>query len=296
MQPYLYTQSELLTSIRTLLMEPTADRWTDAQIYAAMSLALQSWQGRVRSPYIYTIPNGWVSGTYEYTLPDYIEAKTVQPQARVSPFDWIDGFVVEGRETWADILAFDVEPSSTGGSVLRLHYSNPRSSIVGASDEGRVLWWGAPGPVPTTPPTLSAGIDADDTSMTIASKPTIGRVGYTKIGTEWMSYSGYTEGSTTLTLTNLSRGLNGTTAASPSTSDSVAWGISVESMALLNLLYDCTRMYLMQMYLSNPSSRETGQYEKQLVLFQNNVDKFWKGWKPSRPMKIRLSRQAIGDI
>lgn len=276
-------------------MESAADRWTDAQIYAAISLALQSWQGRVRTPYLYTIPDGWVSGTYEYTLPDYIEAKTVQPQARVSPFDWIDGFVVEGRETWTDILAFDVEPASTGGSVLRLHYSNPRSSVVGASDEGRVLWWGAPGPVPTATPTLSAGIDADDTSMTIASKPIIGRVGYTKIGTEWIQYSGYTEGATTLTLTNLVRGLNGTTAASHSTSDSAVWGVSLETMALATHLYNNTLMYLMQMYLMNPSSREAGQYEKLLVLLQSNVDKFWKGWKPSRPMRIRLSRQAIGD-
>jgi hypothetical protein len=273
-------------------MEPTADRWTDAQIYSAMSLVLQSWQGRVRTPYTYTIVGGWVAGTYDYAIPAYIEAKTIQPQARVSAWDWID----VGGETWADIQAYDVEPSATDGMVLRLHYSNPRSSIVGASNEGRLLWWGAPGPVPTTIPTLSAGIDADDTSLTIASKPSIGRVGYVKIGTEWLQYSGYTEGASSITPTNLSRGLSGSTAASHSLGDPVVWGVAVESMALLNLLYDCTRMYLMQMYLSNPSSRETGQYEKQLVLFQNNVDKFWKGWKPSRPMRIRLSRQAIGDM
>jgi hypothetical protein len=293
MQPYLYTQSELLANIRTLLMESTADRWTDSNIYAAMSMALQSWHGRVRTPYTYTVPGGWVAGTYDYTLPTYIEAKTIQPQAKRLLYDYLESG--EGDETWFDITAYDIEPSDSGAMVLRLHYGQSRYDVVGASTEGRIIHWAAPGPVPTTPPTLSAGIDADDTSLTIASKPSIGRVGYTKIGDEWLQYSGYTEGDTTLTLTNLVRGLNGTTAASHSTSDGVLWGISVETMALLNLLYDCTRMYLMQMYLSNPSSRETGQYEKQLVLFQNNVKDFWRGWRPSRPMRMRLSRMAIGD-
>ena len=295
MQPYLYTQTELLTSIRTLVMESTPDRWTDSNIYAAMSMALQSWQGRVRTPYLYTIPGGWVAGTYEYALPSYIDSKTIQPQAKRLLYDWIDTLTAEGDETWSDILAYSVEPNGNGGMSLRLEYSQTRTDVVGATTEGRIIHWGAPGPVPTATPTLSAGIDSDDTSLTIASKPAIGKVGYTKIGTEWIGYSGVTEGASTLTLTNLSRGLQGTVAASHSASDGVVWGVAVESMALLNLLYDCTRMYLMQMYLSNPSSREAGQYEKMLGLFQNNVEKFWRGWKPSRPMRIRLSRAAIGD-
>jgi hypothetical protein len=274
-------------------MESTADRWTDSNIYAAMSMALQSWQGRVRTPYTYTVPGGWVAGTYDYTIPAYIDSRTIQPQAKRLLYDYLESG--EGDETWFDVMAYDVEPSSSGAMVLRLHYGQSRHDVVGASTEGRIIHWAPPGPVPTTPPTLSAGISDTDTSMTIASKPSIGKVGYTKIGAEWLQYNGYTEGASTLTLTNLQRGLNGTTAASHSTSDSVLWGISVETMALLNLLYDCTRMYLMQMYLMNPSSREAGQYEKMLGLFQNNVEKFWKGWKPSRPMRIRLSRAAIGD-
>jgi len=53
--------------------------------------------------------------------------------------------------------------------------------------------------------------------------------------------------------------------------------------------------FLQQNYYSK-TQLNAGQYEKMLGLFQNNVEKFWRGWKPSRPMKIRLSRQAIGDI
>jgi hypothetical protein len=294
MQPYLYTQTELLTSIRTLLMEPTPDRWTDSNIYAAMSMALQSWQGRVRTPYIYTVTGGWVAGTYDYTLPSYIDSKTIQPQQRRTLYDWAD--IGLNDETWADIQAYDIEPSSSGAMTLRLAYSHHSGLVDQATTEGRIIHWAAPGPVPTATPTLSAGIDSDDTSLTIASKPSVGRVGYVKVDTEWLQYSGYTEGASTITLTNLSRGLNGSTAASHSLGATVIWGLGVESMALLNLLYDNTRMYLMQMYLSNPSSRETGQYEKQLVLFQNNVEKFWRGWVSSRPMRIRLSRAAIGNM
>jgi hypothetical protein len=293
MQPYLYTQTELLASIRTLLMESTADRWTDSNIYAAMSMALQSWQGRVRTPYTYTVPGGWIAGTYDYTLPSYIESKTIQPQAKRLLYDYLESG--EGDETWFDINAYEIEPSDSGAMVLRLHYGQSRYDVVGASTEGRIIHWAAPGSVPTTPPTLSAGIDADDTSLTIASKPSIGRVGYTKIDDEWVGYAGYTEGDTTFTLTNLQRGLNGTTAASHSLGASAIWGVAVETDALVNQLISQTMYTLMKMYLMNPSSYEAGQYEKLLGLMEREVDKFWRGWRPSRPMRMRLSRMAIGD-
>lgn len=297
MNPYLYTQSEVLAILRTLLMEPTAERWTDAQIYSCMSIALQGWQGRVRVPYIYNITGGWVSGTYDYTLPDYVDKRTVQPQAKVSGWDSIEGIITSGSETWADIQAFTVEPNETGGFVLRLSYSNPRSSLIGASSEGRAIWWGQQLQVPAvaTLPILSAGISSTDTSLTLTTQPVIGRVGYVKINSEWVGYSGYTESGATLTLTNLVRGLNGTTAATHSTSDTVTWGVGMDTPALLNALYDGTRVYLMQMWLSNPSSRETASYEKQLVLYQTNLDRFWKGYTPSRSLRSRLSRMAIGD-
>lgn len=296
MNPYIYPQSTLLTNIRTLLKEASAERWTDAEIYQAMNMALTSWQGRVRTPHIYTIVGGWVAGTYSYTLPTYIDTRTIQPQARYPRYSYIDVNIEDREETWNDIVAFDVEPvSSSGAMALRLHYSNPTYAVDGASNEGRVIHWAEPGPVPTTLPTLSAGIDADDTSLVLASKPTVGRAGYVKVNSEWIGYTGFTEGSSTLTLNNLVRGLNETTAASHISSDTVTWGVGVDTPSLLNTLYDGTRMYLMDIYLSNPSSRETAQYEKQLVLFQDRLDRFWKGYRPSRPVRIRLSRQAMGS-
>ena len=301
MNPYIYLQSDVLTNLRTLLKEPTAERWTDTEIYAAMNMAITGWQGRVRVPYVYTISGGWVAGTYDYVLPNYIDAKTAQPQAKRLLYDWIDTLTVDGQETWGDILSFDIEPDTTGSMVIRVHYSQPQSQVVGASTEGRVIWWGQPGPVPTAISTLGDNMTSTDTSATLVAtdpRQVIGRVGYVKIDDEWIQYAGYTEqspGSSTLTLTNLVRGLNGTTAAAHSLLDNVTWGIAVDTPALLNALYDGARVYLMDMWLSNPSSRETASYEKQLVLYQNRVDKFWKGYKSSRPVRMRLSRQAIGD-
>ena len=295
MNPYIYPQTDILSTLRVLLSEPTAERWTDVQIYNCISIALQGWQGRARVPYVYTITDGWVSGTYDYALPDYIDSRTVQPQAYVSRFDWVDTLQTEGEDTWTDIMGFDVEANAGGGMTLRVHYSQPRSSVVGASTAGRVLWWGQPGQVPSTIPTLSADIAADDTELTIDAKPTIGRTGYVKVGSEWLQYSGVIESASALTLQNLLRGISGTTAALHSLGDTVTWGVAMDSPALLNALYDGTRIYLMQMWLSNPSSRETAQYEKQLVLYQDQLEKFWKGYKSSRQPRMRLSRQVIGD-
>jgi hypothetical protein len=286
--PYLYSQSDILTNIRLLLSEPTAERWTDAQIYACMNMAITGWQGRVRVPYVYTLENGWQSGIYEYTLPDYVDTRTIQPQVKTTYSEWPELV----QETWIDILTFSVDP----GQVLRLEYSIPKSRLWLTTDEGRVIWWAEPGPVPTTLATLSSSITDSDTSLTISSKPVIGRVGYVKVNSEWLQYSGYTEGASSITLTNLSRGLNGSTAASHTLGDTVTWGVAMDTPALLNALYDATRMYLMDLWLMNTSSRETSQYEKQLVLFQDRVDKFWRGYRPARAPKMRLSRRAIGDI
>lgn len=288
MLPYLYLQSDVLTNIRTLLSEPTAERWSDPQIYACMNMAITGWQGRVRVPYAYAIPGGWVDGNYEYTLPDYVDTRTVQPQNRVSYDEWPE----LTEETWADVLAFNVDPNNT----LRLYWSLPESDIYGATNAGRVLWWGQPGPVPTSLATLSSSITDTDTSLTISTKPIIGRVGYIKVNSEWLQYSGYTESASTLTLTNLVRGLNGTTAVSHNSSDTVTWGVAMDTPALLNALYDATRMYLMDLWLMNTSSRETSQYEKQLVLFQDRVEKFWRGYAPARAPRMRLSRRAIGPV
>jgi hypothetical protein len=66
--------------------------------------------------------------------------------------------------------------------------------------------------------TLSAGISATDTTITVTSATNLADAGYMLIGTETIYY-GYATGNT---LYNCARGQNGTTAASHSTGDAVA--------------------------------------------------------------------------
>lgn len=270
-------------------MDSSNERWSDANIYAAANLALSQWQGRVFVPYVYTIAGGWVAGTHEYDLPDFIDGP-ITPQQKHYINDWyrFTG-VSDNALTWTDVLEHTVEATATGGQRLRFSYQP-------YEDEGRVLWWGYNGPLPTALPVTDASIDADDTSVTLTTKPVIGRSGYIKIDSEWMQYAGVTEGATTLTLTNLVRGVLGTTAASHSPGSSVTWGVAMDDNGLLRQLIDQTRAHLMEMWLSNPSSREVAHYEKQMVFYQQRADAFWRRYVSSRPTRFRLSRMALGDV
>lgn len=270
-------------------MDSSNERWTDANIYAACNLALSQWQGRVFVPYVYTIAGGWVAGTHEYDLPDFIEGP-ITPQQKHYINDWyrFTG-VSDNALTWTDVLEHTVEATATGGQRLRFSYQP-------YEDEGRILWWGHNGPCPTALPVTSASIDADDTSVTLTTKPVIGRSGYIKIDSEWMQYAGVTEGATTLTLTNLVRGVLGTTATTHSPGSSVTWGVAMDDNGLLRQLIDQTRAHLMEMWLSNPSSREVAHYEKQMVFYQKRADAFWRRYVSSRPTRFRLSRMALGDV
>jgi hypothetical protein len=158
------------------------------------------------------------------------------------------------------------------------------------------MWWGSNGPVPTVVPVLSAGISDTDTSLTLTTKPTVGRVGYVKVEAEWMQYAGYTEEATTLTLTNLVRGVAGSAAASHSGGVAVGWGVAMDKGGLSTQLLDQARAHLMEFWLSNPSSREVAHYEKQMVFYQNRADTFWRKYVPSRAPKLKLSRASLGPM
>src|SRR5690606_15305630 len=97
-------------------------------------------------------------------------------------------YVIESRTaTWQDIPGWELEPDGEGGNVLRLH-APPRTV------EGRVLYYAPNSRVPITIPTTSAGINADDISVTLGSAVDVDDVGFIKIDAEWISYQGVTRG------------------------------------------------------------------------------------------------------
>lgn len=289
MNPILRTQTEILSQLETLLMDTANERWSDANIYAAMNLALDQWRGRVLIPYVYTVSSGFVAGTYEYALPDFVDGP-ITPQDKEYVGDWyyLTGLSADSL-SWQNLLEYTVEPTTAGGRVLRFSFQPTES-------DGRILWWGSNGPVPTSLPVTSATIDSDDTSVTLTTKPTLNRSGFVKIDSEWLQYAGITEAATTLTLTNLVRGLNGTTAASHTGGATVTWGIAMDNEGLLRQVLDQARAHLMEMWLSNPSSRETAHYEKQMVYYQGRADAFWRRYVSKRPTRFTLSRMGVGPI
>ena len=264
-------------------------RWKEAEVYAAINQALNDWRGRVRVPFIYTIPGGWNNGTYEYALPDYVD-EPLQPQQKRYVYDWqYMAGIANDVDTWTDIPMFHVKPNSAGGRTLHLDYQI-------YNGDGRIIFWAENGTLPTTIPLLNAGIDGDDTSLVLATVPNVGRVGYVKIDAEWMQYAGYTEGASTLTLTNLLRGINSTTAGSHSSSAPVHFGVAADHTGLFQQLTDGAMHSMMRYWMMNASSRETNHYEKQLLFYQDQAMRFWPRYSTTRRPQTKLTRDGLGDL
>lgn len=282
--PILRTQSEVLSLVNNLTSNTAHNRWTDVQVYASMNMALTYWRNRVQVPYLYTITDGFTDTTQEYALPDYIEGSMDVQALNYQNYPYL--YPLIDSTNWYDIQAYRVEPNATGGRTLRL-------ADYMYSTGGRIIWYGYNGPVPETIPTLNAGIDADDTTLTLAAVPTVGRSGYIKIGSEWMQYSGTAEGSSTLTLSNLIRGVNGTTAASHLSAASVSWGIAMDRGDLLNALLDSTRRYMMELKLMEDSTIANDVYKNQLNYYEGRDKLFWRSYAPSRAPKFRLGHRGF---
>lgn len=289
MEPYVRSQDNLLSLIQDQLDDGSNTRWTDARIYSAINKAIDTWHGRVLVPYVYTMTGGWTAGTFEYTLPDYMDVRYIQPQIRRYRDETAYYLAETGDgDTWADVMGFSVERNTSNGLTLRVDNSE-------YSMDGRILWWGSNGHVNTTPAVLGANITSSDTSLTTSDVPqNIGRVGYVKINSEWIGYQDVTEGTASWTLSNLSRGLFNTTAASHTTSDTIYFGVAVDTPRLFQQLENQAKAFLMEYYLTNSSSRETNHYEKQMVYYQDRADMFWKGYVSPRKTRMTLSRMAYG--
>jgi hypothetical protein len=279
--PILRSQSELNTELSALLVD-AGSIWTDAQRYRAINQALSTWQGRVMVPYLYTLTNGWTEDEHDFTLPDYIDGP-IDPQI-LRNLDWpFDVTLTEERSTWVDMEGYSLEISATGGQTLRLHWP------AYASD-GRIKWWGHNGPVPTTLPVTSAEISSSATSVTLTTKPMIGKSGYIKIDAEWMQYAGVTEAATTLTLSNLVRGVQGTTAATHIIGSTVTWGVAMDRAGLLQQLYDQARAHLWDIKLANPGSAQAEHISALFRTYRESALMFWRSYVPGRNPKARTGR------
>lgn len=289
--PYLQSQTDLLTLYKQEMRDDQAARWSAKEYYNAINRALQTQASHgAWVPHIYSLSGGYTTGTYEYALPWYIR-EPFDVQQRITVFLDETGFPIyfsnDQPVTWVDVPAWDIESDGAGGQKLRLGV-NPWPSAA------RIIWWGENSRLPQSVPTLSGSITSSDTSLTISSKPTIGPGGFVKVEDEWIGYSGYTVASSTTTLTNLIRGLNGTTAASHNSSVSVAWGVAAMREDLFFQLSSQVYANLHNLFLTNASPQETQNHIFQVRFYQQMADEYWQRFVPTRHPKMRLSRKGIG--
>lgn len=283
--------SELLSRIKTSMRDSANDRWSDAEIYNSINRAIDFWNGRVYIPMLYTMTEAFAYDQNEYSLPNYIKPPLV-PQRKVERYFWQDFDTSEGEYGWTDIHGWKLYPDGSGGQHLYVEVLEDRFTI----DTGRILWWAEQGHVPESAVTLQAGINSTDTSLTIASVLDVGETGFVKINGEVFQYSGIDQDASTTTLTDLLRGIDGTTAATHSTSDPITWMIAYPDMGLVSVLQAQAQAYMQHFYMTDSSARETTHHQWMMRWEQQQVDTFWAGWIPNRPPAMNLSREAFGGF
>lgn len=283
-QPYLRSQDDLLADLRALMRDPAGQRWSDEEIYRAINRALLSWHGRVAVNHYYTLPGGYSSATYAYSLPGYIRPPVVAEVKRWIPYTEYT-LDVQTTFTWQELPSF-TEPDGAGGLILRL-VQPPRNL------DGRVRWRLPNGPVPLALAELGESCALTADSLTLTGDVDIADAGYVKCENEWMAYAGVTRGSATV-LQNLLRGLYGTTAAAHNDGEKVAWGVAVDSLGLFQQLYDQTAAHLHELYLTDGNEKERMNHEKMMGFHQQRADEFWRRYLPAvRQGSLQTNQRAV---
>lgn len=280
MELYLKAQNTILADLRARVRDGSSERWTDAECYGAINDALLSWQDRVRVPHVYTVSGGWVAGTYEYVLPDWIRSNAIQPQFKApTTYETFSMLLRLSAETWQDIPGWRIEPNASNQRVLQF-------TVSPYSTEGRIIWWGSNMPVPATVPTTSGSTAADATSIVLGSVADCHEYGWVKIGNEWIQYAGVTRGATTTTLTNCVRGQpQGADAGVINTGTSVYFGVAMPKLELYRVLLDQAIVHLHELYLGNAASKENQLHQEMVGFYGGRVANFWKNWSDTRTIR-----------
>jgi hypothetical protein len=135
---------------------------------------------------------------------------------------------------------------------------------------------------------LSGAIAADATSLIVnASLGDIERVGWVRIGSEWIQYAGMSVGSATTTLENLTRGQFDTTAAAHDDAAAVVWGVAAPNQMLFLQCSDQACAFVHEYYLTDGSAQERSQHERMVGYYQNRADQHWRKHTPTRSPRWR---------
>lgn len=290
MEIFLKAQNAILADLRARVRDNGAERWTDAECYGAINDALLSWQDRVKVPHIYTITDGWVAGTLEYILPSWIRSNSIQPQMKApTQFESITSALRLTTQTWQDIPGWRIEPNAANQRVLKFNVS-PYTT------EGRIIWWGSNGPLPTSIGTLVSQLEAEAENLVIDDNMDCGTSGYIRIDSEWMQYAGAGFNGTT-NLTNLVRGISGgTEAAVHDSATSVYFGVAMPKSELYRVLINQSIVHLHELFLGNASSKEKQTHQELIGFYEGRVKEFWRNWSDTKVVKTQVDISAWINI
>lgn len=288
---YLKTQAELLSDVKTRMLDTGNALATDALYYTAINDAIYNWSGHVAIPHIYEF--NFTSGTYDYALPSYVRPPFAVQIKSTIVGPW--GLEIDGdglSSTYVDVAAYSIEPDGSGGFVLRMH-TYPYAA------EGRIIWYADNGPVPTTVATLTSSVNTTDTSLvlTVSGAPDIGTSGYVKVESEVISYHGLTRTSTTsYTLTNCVRAQYGTVAASHNSAVSVYVCVAADDMRLWPQLYDQVAANIHEMQLHKSTAEDSIRHQQAVSYYRQKASQFWKtaGYVTQRRPRFVLNRGTLG--
>jgi hypothetical protein len=203
---------------------------------------------------------------------------------RTVPYSLWGQIAVDNSQMWTDIPGWTIEPNSSGGRVLRF-------DVPPYSAEGRIIWFGINGPVPTTVPTTSGSTSDTATSMVLGSAVDCLDHGYVKVNSEWIQYSGVTRTTANTTLGGLVRACSGGIGATThNTASSVSWGVAMPRLELYRTLIDQVMVFLHELYLADAAPRETQIHQQMVSFYQARIDKFWRTWVPARRPRMVLNR------
>lgn len=283
--PYLRSQADLLTEIKVKTRLGSTARWSDAEYYNALNEVLYTWAEQVKLPHIYTITDGWLANEYEYALPSYIRPPIFPEMLRRVPH--VDYVTNSLTTRWQELPGWELLSDGAGGQVIRLS-APPRTM------EAQVGFYAPNSRVPLTIPVTSGSTSATATTMLISTAIDIDDVGYVKCEAEWIGYAGVTRGATTTTLNNLVRALYGTTAAIHNTASSVTWGVAMDDMRLLKLLFDQWKSYLHAYFIQDGGTHEVSRHEKGMGYYDSLALMFWPTYRPKRQASgIKLNHKVF---
>ena len=286
MNIYLKSQSEILDEIEYQMKDYGNNRWSNVEIYRAINIALGLWSTRVGVEVIYTLSSGFSSGTYEYDLPTYVRPPLrVQHKVPVPHYEDVD-VDFTNTYTWVDVPGWTLLPNDADGYTILLE-SLPQDL------DAQIIWTVRNGPIPKAIPVLNAECSSTATSLALSTVENVADSGYIKIGQEWICYAGVTRGTSTTTLSNLTRGVYDTTAATHASGADVEWGIAVHRMDLYNQLYDQVRAMLHELYLTNAAPRERDVHERLLSFYRQQADDFWKRYTSGRQPRMNLGKETV---